>query len=110
MELRQEATGASFLGARAPCPTRPTQTRATIADLTRAIKHHEAQLHGMRNWMAAKAAYDYSMGKAMCACLDALILRNGVDPAMMPEVPTYPENLGRPWEPEEEEDDEEDDE
>ena len=50
----------------------------------------------------------------MCACLDALILRNGVDPATIPEVPAYPENLTRPWEPKEppyeEDDDEEDDE
>ena len=65
--------------------------------------------------MVAKVAYDRSMGEAMCVCLDALILRNGVNPATMPEVPTYPENLTRPWEPEEtpyeeeEEDDKEDD-
>ena len=51
--------------------------------------------------MAAKAAYDHSMGDAMCAPLNALILRNGVDPATMPEVPTYPENLTRPLEPKE---------
>ena len=65
--------------------------------------------------MAAKAAYDRSMGEAMCARLDALILRNGVDPATMPEVPAYSENLTLPWEPkeppydEEEDNDEEDD-
>ena len=66
--------------------------------------------------MVAKAAYDCHMGEAMCARLDALILRNGVDPETMPEVPTYPDNLTRAWEPkeppyeeEEEEDDEEDD-
>ena len=62
--------------------------------------------------MAAKAAYDRSIGEAMCARLDVLIMRNGVDPATMPEVPTYPENLTHPWEPkvppyEEEEEDEE---
>ena len=66
--------------------------------------------------MVAKAAYDRSMGEAMRARLDALILRNGVDPTTMPEVPTYPENLTHPWEPEEppyeeeEDDDEADDE
>ena len=88
-----------------------------MANLARVVEHHEAQLHGIRNWMAAKAAYDCSMGEAMCARLDAIILRNGVDPVTMPEVPTYPENLTRPWEPEEppyenkeEEDEEEDDE
>ena len=66
--------------------------------------------------MAVKAAYDRNMGETMCAHLNALILWNGVDPAMMPEVPTYPENLTRPWEPDEppydeedEEDEEEDD-
>ena len=83
-EIRQEATGASSSDARAPCPASPTQSRDTIADLTRVVERHEAQLHGMRNWMAAKAAYNRSMGKAMCARLNALILRNGVDLAMMP--------------------------
>ena len=33
-ELRQDVTRASSLGARAPHPTRPPQTQATIADLT----------------------------------------------------------------------------
>ena len=51
--------------------------------------------------MAATAAYDRSMGEAMCARLDALVLNSGVDPASMPQVPIYPENLTRPWEPEE---------
>ena len=46
--------------------------------------------------MAAKATYDHSMGEAMCALLDALILRNDVDLAMMPEVPTYLEHLTQP--------------
>ena len=65
--------------------------------------------------MAAKAAYDHRMGEALRARLDALILRDGVDPATMPEVPTYPKNLTRPWENEEppyekeEEEDEEED-
>ena len=66
--------------------------------------------------MAAKADYDHSMGEAMCAFLDALILRNDVDPTTMPEVPTYAENLTGPSEleelpyEEEEDDDEEGDE
>ena len=62
--------------------------------------------------MAAKAAYDRSMCEAMCARLDALILNSGVDPALMPQVPTYPDNLTRPWELEEPlyKDEEEDDE
>ena len=60
-ELREEVTGASSSGARAP------QASTTIADLTRAVERHEAQLHGMRNWMAVKAANDHSMGEAMCA-------------------------------------------
>ena len=60
--------------------------------------------------MAAKAAYDHRMGETMCARIDALILRDGVDPTTMPEVPTYPENLTRPWEPPYEEEDEEDEE
>ena len=70
----------------------------------------------MRNWVAAKAAYDCSMGEAMCTRLDALIMRNGVDPTTMLEVPAYLENLTCPWEPEEppyeeeKDDDDEDDE
>ena len=62
--------------------------------------------------MVAKAVYDRSMGKAMCAQLDALILNSGVDPVSMPQVPIYPENLTHPWEPKEPpyEDEEEDDE
>ena len=51
--------------------------------------------------MAAKAAYDRSMGEAMYARLDALILRNSVDPVTMPKVPAYSENLTHPWEPKE---------
>ena len=101
LDLRQEAIRASSSGARAPRPAHTTQTRATIADLTRAVELYEAQLHGMRNWMAAKAAYDHRMGEAMCVRLDALIMRYGVDPTTMPEVPTYLENLTRPWEAEE---------
>ena len=65
----------------------------------------------MRNWMMAKAAYDRSMGEAMCARLEALVLNSGVDLASMPQVPIYPENLTRPWELEKPryEDEEEDD-
>ena len=61
--------------------------------------------------MAAKAAYDCSIGEAMCFHLDALVLNSSVDPSSMPQVPTCPETLTRPWELEEppykeEEDDE----
>ena len=103
--------GASSSGARAPRPARPPQTRATITGLTRAVERHETQLYDMRNWKAAKAAYNLSMGEAMCARLDALILNNGVDLTSMPQVPIYPENLTHPWEPEESpyEDEDEDD-
>ena len=65
--------------------------------------------------MAAKAVYVRSMGEAMCAQLDALILNSGVDPASMPQLPIYPKNLTHPLEPEEppyedeEEGDEDDD-
>ena len=99
-DLREEATGASSSGARAHRPARASKTRPTIANLTSAVERHEAQLHGMRNWMVAKAAYDRSMGEAMCARLDALVLNSGIDPATMPQVPIYPEHLTCPWEPE----------
>ena len=56
LEVRQEATVASSSDVRALCPTRPTQIRATITNLAWAVECQEAQLHGMRNWMAAKAA------------------------------------------------------
>ena len=63
--------------------------------------------------MAAKATYDHSISEAICARLEALVLNSGVDPALMPQVPTYPKNLMRPREPEEppyEDEEEEDDE
>ena len=41
-ELREEVTGASSSGARAPHLERASQPRATIADLTRAVECHEA--------------------------------------------------------------------
>ena len=53
------------------------------------------------------------MGEAMCARLDALVVNNGVDLTTMPQMPVYPENLTRPWEPKEppyEDDEEADDE
>ena len=43
-ELRQEATRANSSCARALRLARLTQTRATIANLTRAVEHHVAQL------------------------------------------------------------------
>ena len=62
LELRQKATGASSSTMRAPRAAHPTQTCATITYLTQAIERHEAQLHGMRNWMGSKAADDHHMG------------------------------------------------
>ena len=61
--------------------------------------------------MVAKAAYDRSLGEALRAQLDAISLRVGVDPAVVPQMPPYPEQLSRPWESEEppyDEDEEED--
>ena len=49
LELRQEATGASSSGARAPRPAHPTQTRATISDLAQAVERQEAQVEGMQH-------------------------------------------------------------
>ena len=75
LEVRQEATGASSSGEWAPRLARPTQAYTTITDLARAIERQEAQLHGMRNWMATKAAYDRSMGETLRAHLDAISLQ-----------------------------------
>ena len=63
--------------------------------------------------MAAKAAYDRSMGEALHAQLEAISLQVGVDPAIVPQMPPYPEQLTKPWEPEEpsyDDEEEEDDE
>ena len=67
--------------------------------------------------MVAKVAYDRSIGEVFCPQLDAISLQVGVDPTTVPQMPPYPEQLTRPWEPEkppydedEEEDDTEDDE
>ena len=100
-EVLQEASGASSSGAWAPHPARPTQTNATITDLARVVECQEAQLYGMRNWMAAEAAYDRSMGEVLRTHLDAISMQVGVDPAVVPHMPPYPEQLTRPWEPEE---------
>ena len=51
--------------------------------------------------MATKAAYDQSVGETLCAHLD--------DPTTIPQVPPYPDQLSKPWEPEESPYDEEDD-
>ena len=63
--------------------------------------------------MVAKAAYDRSVREALCSQLDTISLRVGVDPSAVPQVLPYPEQLSRPWEPEEppyDEDDEDDNE
>ena len=64
--------------------------------------------------MATKAAYDLSVGETLLAQLDAISLRFGVDPSIVPQMPPYLDQLSRPWEPEEapykEEDEEDDDE
>ena len=62
--------------------------------------------------MATKVAYDKSFGLTLCAQLDAISLRVGVDPTTIPQMPPYPDQLCWLWEPEEppyeeEEDDEE---
>ena len=44
LKLRQEATGASSSGTRAPRPTRPSQPWATITDLAWAYERQEAQI------------------------------------------------------------------
>ena len=67
LEMRKEATRANSSSAWTPRPARSTQTRATITDLAWAVERQEAQLHVMRNWMAAKAVYDRSMGEALRA-------------------------------------------
>ena len=72
LELQQEATGASSSDACALQPARPSQPRATITDLARAFERQEAQIQGMRNWMATKAAYDCSVGEALRAQLKAI--------------------------------------
>ena len=51
--------------------------------------------------MVAKAAYDRSIGEVLRTQLDAISLRVSMDPATVPQTPPYPEQLTRPWEPEE---------
>ena len=60
--------------------------------------------------MATKAAYDQSVRETLRAQLDAISLRVGMDPTTILQMPPYPDQLSRPWEPEEllfEEDEEE---
>ena len=60
--------------------------------------------------MTIKVAYDRSVRETLCAQLDAINLRLGLDPTTIPQMPPYPDQLSRPWEPEEPpyEDDEDD--
>ena len=112
LEMQHEGTRASSSGTRAPRPARPSQPQATITDLARVVERQEAQIQGMRNWMATKVAYDHSASKVLRAQVQAINLRVGMDPSPIPQMPSYLEQLSRPWEPEEpphEEDDEEDD-
>ena len=62
--------------------------------------------------MATKVSYDHGVRQALRAQLDAISLRVGVDTSAVQQMPPYPEQLSRPWVPEEppyEEEDEEDD-
>ena len=59
--------------------------------------------------MSTKAAYDCCVREVLRAQLEAISLRVGVDPSVVPQMPSYPEQLSKPWKPEEppyEEDDE----
>ena len=69
--------------------------------MARAIERQEAQLHGIWKWMATKAAYDRSVGEALRAQLDTISLRVCVDSTAVPQMPPYPKQLSRPWEPKE---------
>ena len=51
--------------------------------------------------MATKAAYDHNVGEALRAQLEAISLTVGVDPSTIPQMPSYLEQLSKPWEPEE---------
>ena len=51
--------------------------------------------------MEAKATYDLSIGEALHAQLDAISLQVGVDAVAVPQMSPFPEQLTRPWEPEE---------
>ena len=62
--------------------------------------------------MATKVAYDRSVEERLCAQLDVISLKVGMDPSTIPQMPPYPDQLSKPWEPDEppyEEGDEKDD-
>ena len=67
----------------------------------------------MRNWMLTKVAYDRNIGETLSAKFDAISLHVGLDPVTTPLMPSFPDQLSRPWEseaPPYEEDDEHDEE
>ena len=51
--------------------------------------------------MATKTAYDRSVGETLLAQLDAISLIVGVDSTTIPHMSPYPDQLSKPWEPEE---------
>ena len=51
--------------------------------------------------MATKAGYNLSAGETLCAKVDAISLRVGVDPTTIPQMLPDPNLLSRPLEPEE---------
>ena len=101
-------------GAGSSSGTGAKKTKATMADLTRAIDQQQAEMTGVKNWMLQKAAYDQTAHEALRAQLDMISLCCRVDHSTVPPFPPFPEQLTRAWtvkeEPCEEDDDDEGDE
>ena len=51
--------------------------------------------------MVTKVVYDQSVGEMLHAQLNAISLRVGLDPTTIPQMLPCPDQLSRPWEPEE---------
>ena len=50
-------------------------------------------------WMMTKATYDRSVGGTLSAMLNAIRLFVGLDTTTTPQIPYFPHQLNRPWEP-----------
>ena len=70
-----------------------TQTKATFADLKKAIDRQEVEMQGLKYWLIHKAAHDHSVSEALCARLNQIGLRCGVDLSTFPPMSPFPDQL-----------------
>ena len=89
-------------------PARLTQTIATFADLARVADKQEVEMQGLKYWLMQKAAHNHKVSEALCARLNQIGLRYGVDSSTFPSMLSFPDQLSQPSVPTEPPNQEED--